>query len=72
MPSALLNGALMLGDLWGDVARGIATVTAAPAVAAGLADRGCLTLGLRGDVIRVARKKSASVRGVWVGGARVG
>lgn len=72
VPSALLNGALMLGDLWGDMARGIATVTAAPADATGLEDRGRLALGLKGDVIRVARMKSASVRGVWVGGARVG
>jgi len=72
VPSALLNGALMLGDLWGDMARGVATVTAAPADATGLADRGRLALGLKGDVIRVARMKSASVRGVWVSGARVG
>ena len=33
VPSALLNGALMLGDQWGDIARGIATVTRAPALA---------------------------------------
>ncbi len=30
VPSSLLSAALMLGDLWGNVARGIATVTAAP------------------------------------------
>jgi alpha-D-ribose 1-methylphosphonate 5-triphosphate diphosphatase len=72
VPSALLNGALMLGDFWGSMARGVATVTAAPADATGLADRGRLAPGLRGDVIRVARKKSATVRGVWVGGVRVG
>ena len=34
-PSALLNAALMLGDIWGDLARGVATVTAAPARATG-------------------------------------
>jgi alpha-D-ribose 1-methylphosphonate 5-triphosphate diphosphatase len=73
VPSALLSGALMLGDLWGTMARGIATVTAAPAAASGLADRGSLTPGLRADVIRVARIGSAgAVRGVWVGGQRVG
>ena len=33
VPSSLLSGALMLGDLWGDMARGIACVTAAPASA---------------------------------------
>jgi alpha-D-ribose 1-methylphosphonate 5-triphosphate diphosphatase len=73
VPSALLSGALMLGDLWGDMARGAATVTAAPAAAAGLADRGRLAPGARADVIRVARMAGAAVvRGVWVRGARVG
>lgn len=72
VPSALLTAALMLGDLWGDMARGVATVTRAPAAATGLADRGSLTPGLRADVIRVARlAQAASVRGVWVGGRRV-
>jgi alpha-D-ribose 1-methylphosphonate 5-triphosphate diphosphatase len=72
VPSSLLSAALQLGDLWGDVARGIATVTAAPADAAGLPDRGHLTQGARADVIRVARVGSAgAVRGVWVQGRRV-
>lgn len=73
VPAALLNAALMLGDLWGDLARGVATVTQAPAAATALRDRGSLSIGLRGDVIRVARlQKAAAVRGVWVGGNRVG
>ena len=73
VPSSLLSAALMLGDLWGDMARGIATVTAAPADAAGLPDRGHLVPGARADVIRVARLGSAgAVRGVWVQGRRVG
>ena len=72
VPSALLSGALMLGDLWGNMARGIATVTAAPAAATGLGDRGSLVPGLRADVIRVARIGNAgAVRGVWVGAQRV-
>jgi alpha-D-ribose 1-methylphosphonate 5-triphosphate diphosphatase len=72
VPSALLNAALMLGDLWGDVARGVATVTQAPARATSLADRGALQPGLRADIIRVARMKSAAVvRASWVGGNRV-
>jgi len=72
VPSALLAGALMLGDLWEDLARGIATVTAAPAAATGLDDRGRLVPGLRADVIRVRRLGGAAlVRGVWVRGARV-
>ncbi|MFM2351023.1 MAG: hypothetical protein RIR04_1989 [Pseudomonadota bacterium] len=73
VPSALLTAALMLGDQWGNLPRGVATVTSAPAQAAGLADRGQLALGLRADVIRVARlPTAAAVRGVWVGGRRVG
>ncbi|MFN3972424.1 MAG: alpha-D-ribose 1-methylphosphonate 5-triphosphate diphosphatase [Gemmobacter sp.] len=72
VPSALLTAALMLGDLWGDVARGVATVTRAPAAAAGLTDRGHLDPGARADVIRVARVAgAAAVRGVWVQGHRV-
>jgi alpha-D-ribose 1-methylphosphonate 5-triphosphate diphosphatase len=73
VPSALLSAALMLGDQWGDLPRGVATVTSAPAKATGLVDRGQLALGLRADVIRVARlAQAAAVRGVWVGGRRVG
>jgi alpha-D-ribose 1-methylphosphonate 5-triphosphate diphosphatase len=74
VPSALLTSALMLGDLWGDMARGVATATAAPARVTGLADRGRIAVGLRGDVIRVRRLRdgTAAVRGVWVAGDRVG
>jgi alpha-D-ribose 1-methylphosphonate 5-triphosphate diphosphatase len=72
VPSALLSAALMLGDLWGDVARGVRCVTSAPAQAAGLKDRGALVLGARADVIRVARiAGTASPRGTWVQGNRV-
>jgi len=72
VPSALLGGALMLGDQWGDTARGIATVTQGPARAVGLNDRGTLTEGLRADVIRVRRFGAAgAVRGTWVAGVRV-
>ena len=73
VPSSLLSSALMLGDIWGNLARGIATVTAAPAEAAGLDDRGHLVVGTRADVIRVKRLEvAAAVRGVWVHGHRVG
>jgi alpha-D-ribose 1-methylphosphonate 5-triphosphate diphosphatase len=73
VPSSLLAAALMLGDRWADMARGIATVTAAPARAVGLADRGRLQVGARADVIRVARVGgTVAVRGVWVQGNRVG
>ena len=73
VPSALLSAALMLGDLWGDVARGMRTVTSAPAAAVGLQDRGQLTLGARADLIRIARVGgAAALRGTWVQGLRVG
>ena len=72
VPSALLSAGLMLGDLWGDMARGIATVTQAPAAAVGLKDRGHLDIGARADVIRVARIAGAgALRGTWVQGRRV-
>ena len=72
VPSSLLSAALMLGDVWGDLARGVATVTAAPGRAAGLADRGHLDIGARADVIRVARISGAgALRGTWVQGRRV-
>ena len=73
VPASLLSAALRLGDLWGDVARGVATVTSAPAAAAGLHDRGHLDPGARADVIRVTRVGGAgALRGVWVRGQRVG
>lgn len=72
VPASLLGGALMLADLWGDIPRGIATVTSAPAQAAGLSDRGALAEGLRADLIRVRRSgSSAAVRGTWSSGRRV-
>lgn len=73
VPSALLSAAVMLGDLWDDMARGIATVTDAPARATGLSDRGRIAPGLRADLIRVARIDGTPVlRGTWVRGARAG
>ncbi|ABL72835.1 alpha-D-ribose 1-methylphosphonate 5-triphosphate diphosphatase [Paracoccus denitrificans] len=72
VPSSLLSAALLLGDLWDDMARGIATVTQAPAEATGLGDRGRLQHGMRADVIRVARiGGGAALRGAWVQGRRV-
>ncbi|KFE34235.1 alpha-D-ribose 1-methylphosphonate 5-triphosphate diphosphatase [Thioclava atlantica] len=72
VPSALLSAALLLGDLWDDLARGVATVTAAPAQAVGLDDRGRIEIGKRADLIRVRRiNGSGALRGTWVKGARV-
>jgi alpha-D-ribose 1-methylphosphonate 5-triphosphate diphosphatase len=73
VPSALLSGAIMLGDLWGDMPRGIRCVTSAPARAAGLTDRGSLAIGLRADMIQVRRQHGVNMlRGTWVAGRRVG
>ncbi|MBN2907047.1 MAG: alpha-D-ribose 1-methylphosphonate 5-triphosphate diphosphatase [Rhodobacteraceae bacterium] len=72
VPAALLMAGVALGELWGDMARGIATVTRAPADAAHLSDRGRIEPGARADLIRVARIGGAPVlRGTWVQGARV-
>lgn len=73
VPSSLLSAALMLGDIWGNVARGVATVTAAPAEAVGLTDRGTIKVGHRADLVRVLRiGTTGALRGVWVQGRRVG
>lgn len=73
VPSALLPAALFLGDLWGNTARGIGTVTEAPACAAGLHDRGRIEIGHRADLVRVRRLDRVGViRGIWVRGARKG
>lgn len=72
VPAGLLPAALFLGDLWGDMARGVGTVTHAPARATGLNDRGAITPGLRADLVRVARMGTLTLpRGTWVGGKRV-
>jgi alpha-D-ribose 1-methylphosphonate 5-triphosphate diphosphatase len=72
VPAALLLSAYRLGQMWNDLPRAIATVTANPAKAAGLADRGQLQLGLRGDVLRLSvAGGTPRLRGVWSRGLRV-
>jgi alpha-D-ribose 1-methylphosphonate 5-triphosphate diphosphatase len=72
VPAGLLPAALFLGDLWDDLPRGVATVTAAPARVTNLADRGRIAVGLRADLVRVARRGTLTLpRGSWVGGVRV-
>ena len=71
VPGALLTSALKLGQIWGDLPRGIATVTSAPAAAAGLSDRGRIMPGLRADLVRLRPIGDAAVvRGVWSAGRR--
>lgn len=72
VPAALLKGAVQLGELWGDMARGLATVTRNPAVGSALRDRGRIEPGLRADLARFRVVGEAPiVRGVWSNGRRV-
>lgn len=72
VPSALLLSAVMLGEMWGDMARGMKTVTLAPAQAAGLEDRGELRANARADVIRFRMRAGVpALNSVWARGRRV-
>lgn len=72
VPSALLFAAVKLGLIWDSMPDAIATVTRAPAHAAGLLDRGSLAPGLRADVVRFGLAADVPVlRGVWSHGSRV-
>lgn len=73
VPSALLLSAFHLARLWDDLPRAVATVTANPARAARLTDRGALAIGLRGDVLRLqSLGQTPLLRGVWSQGNKVG
>ncbi|MCE8524864.1 alpha-D-ribose 1-methylphosphonate 5-triphosphate diphosphatase [Ruegeria pomeroyi] len=72
VPSALLLSAVRLGEFWGDLARGLATVTRAPARAVGLDDRGEIAPGLRADLIRFRMREGVpALQSVWSQGRRV-
>ncbi len=72
VPAALLMSAVKLGELWGDLARGLGTVTHAPAAAVGLDDRGRLEAGKRADLVRFSMLAGVpALRGVWARGMRV-
>ncbi len=72
VPAALLLSAVMLGDLWGDMAKGIATVTSAPARSVGLDDRGAIEIGKRADLVRFRQQSEIVVaREVWSNGNQV-
>ncbi len=73
VPAALLQSAVKLGEIWEDMARGIATVTRAPAQAVGLTDRGTVEIGKRADLLRFRVNESVPLlRGVWSRGRQVG
>ncbi|WBU55681.1 alpha-D-ribose 1-methylphosphonate 5-triphosphate diphosphatase [Paracoccus sediminicola] len=72
VPSALLSAAALLAQIWEDWPRAIACVTATPALAAGLSDRGRLATGQRADLIRFRMiGDTPSLRESWVVGQRV-
>lgn len=73
VPSALLLSAFRLAGLWRDLPRAVATVTANPARAAHLNDRGALMVGQRGDVLRIEpHGQTPLLRGVWSQGLKIG
>ena len=72
VPGALLMSAVKLGQIWGDMARGLSTVALAPADAVELSDRGRLEIGKRADLIRFKLiDGTPALRGVWARGQRV-
>lgn len=72
VPSALLSAAALLAQIWDDWPRAMACVTATPAAAAGLTDRGRLVPGLRADLIRFRLVGATpALRQTWVRGERV-
>jgi alpha-D-ribose 1-methylphosphonate 5-triphosphate diphosphatase len=64
--------AVQLGDIWGNLSRGMRTVTAAPAQAVGLTDRGTLAIGQRADLIRFGiHDQTPVLQETWSAGKRV-
>ena len=72
VPAGLLIAAAQLGNLWGDMARGISTVTRNPAEAVGLQDRGSLSVGHRADVILFGNSgETPELKATWSAGTKV-
>ncbi len=72
VPALLLSSAFRLGALWDDLPRAVRTVSANPADATGLADRGRLKAGCLADMVRVSMlNETPVIRAVWKGGDRV-
>ncbi|SDD17816.1 alpha-D-ribose 1-methylphosphonate 5-triphosphate diphosphatase [Paracoccus isoporae] len=72
VPSALLSAAALLARIWNDWPRAMRCVTATPAEAAGLSDRGRIAPGLRADLIRFRLVEGTpALRETWVRGQRV-
>lgn len=74
VPSSLIHASMLLEDVIDgiDLPTAIRSVTKNPADSAGLTDRGEITIGRRGDLVRVHRSPHHPViRGVWREGHRV-
>jgi alpha-D-ribose 1-methylphosphonate 5-triphosphate diphosphatase len=73
VPSSMLEAAFAgVAQAGITLAQGVAMVTAGPARMAGLADRGRIAAGLRGDLVRVREWEGLPVvREVWRAGERV-
>ena len=72
VPSSLMLAAVKLGQDWGDMAAGIATVTRNPARAVGLTDRGEIAVGKRADLVQFALRGGApAMHAAWSRGRRV-
>lgn len=68
-PSSLLMAAVQLGRTAGNMATGLKTVTATPAEASGLSDRGAIEIGKRADLIRFGLAGDLpAVRATWTQG----
>ena len=72
VPSSLLSSAMILAQIWGDVPRAIATVTANPARGLGLTDRGTLDIGKRADFVQITQTERPFARHTWSRGVQVG
>ncbi len=72
VPAALLLAAVQLGEFWGNMARGLATVTRNPARSVGLADRGELAAGMRADIVLFGMRGGVPApHAIWARGRRV-
>ena len=72
IPASLLQGAVQLAQLWGDMAAGVATVTSNPARSAKLTDRGDITVGKRADLVLFGTLgQTPLIQGVWSRGVQV-
>lgn len=74
IPFSMISAAFMMGDVVEGInlPQAIKTVTANPAEAVGMDDRGSIEIGKRADLVRVRRSNNVPVvRSVWREGERV-